>query len=90
MEVNSDGTLTKLFEPLDPADVARSDWQYSLRRHPRRRDLENRRRVGSAVRQIPLRVRDGAHVARRHTFRKIRLRYIIHTGMKHTAVKLTE
>ena len=26
----------------------------------------------------------------RHTFRKIRLRYSIHTGMKQTAVKLTE
>jgi hypothetical protein len=29
-------------------------------------------------------------VADTHTFRKIRLRYIIHTGTKQTAVKLTE
>jgi hypothetical protein len=35
-------------------------------------------------------LRVGAHGARPHTFRKIRLRYIIHTGTKQTAVKLTE
>jgi hypothetical protein len=30
------------------------------------------------------------HVAAAHTFRKIRLRYIIHTGTKQTVAKLTE
>jgi hypothetical protein len=40
--------------------------------------------------KMPRTTSTAAHVVDTHTFRKIRLRYIIHTGTKQTAVKLTE
>ena len=71
VKINRDGTFTRRRGRLEPADLARVHQEHGVRRHPHRRDLEDRQRLGSALRRVELGNRDlirvGGSTARPHT-----------------------